>query len=402
MRIAMAVGGFTGGEANELRRHMGAWSIKGDIEPWLRRMADGMRQNGIGEEFITTILNQMKGFADYGFPESHSVSFALLAYASSYLKRHHPAAFFASLLNSQPMGFYSPHALLQGAQRDGVSVLPLDVNRSHWDCTLEKDEHGKLALRLGLRYVNRLSESGAKLVVERRQKVGGRFHDLSHFLGNVPLYRNDLTALAAAAALQCFGLARRSALWLAEAAPFHTRLEDVERPIAWTEESSFERIQQDFAAGPTSLGPHPVQIIKNEHWCYRMPTTRLAPAESLPKADANRVLEVFGMVLVRQAPPSANGMVFLTLEDETGFINLVFTPPTYARFYRLVEKQAFLCVKGRLQKNNESHSLMVTEVYEPVVRKGEVIPLPEQSPIGPAAPGTALTSHELSASRNYS
>ncbi len=392
MRIAMAVGGFSAGEADELRRHMGAWSIKGDIGPWLTRMADGMRQNGIAEEFVVSILNQMRGFADYGFPESHSVSFALLAYASSYMKRHHPAAFFAALLNAQPMGFYSPHALIQGAQRDGVRILPIDANASEVDCTLEGG-----ALRLGLRYVNRLSEKGAQLVVRRRAAVGGRFFDLGHFLGSVALYRSDLTSLAAANALQGFGLGRKAALWLAEAAPLHAKLEDFEEDVAWAEESSMERIQQDFAATPTSLGPHPTTVIRDEHWCYPLPPSRLVSAKDLPGAPANQIIEVFGMVLVRQAPPSANGMVFLTLEDATGFLNLVFTPPVYAKLYRLIEKQAFLCVKGRLQKNNESHSLMVMHIHEPMTRQGDVIPLTT-----PVAPGAALTSHELQPTRNYS
>ena len=137
MRIAIAVGDFSPGEANELRRHMGAWSMKADMGPWLTRLADGMHKNGLSEDFVQSILAQMHGFAHYGFPESHAVSFALLAYASSYLKCHFPAPFFMALLNSQPMGFYAPHALLQAAQRDGVTVLPVCAQRSEWDCTLE-------------------------------------------------------------------------------------------------------------------------------------------------------------------------------------------------------------------------------------------------------------------------
>jgi error-prone DNA polymerase len=378
MRIAIAVGDFTPGEANELRRHMGAWSMKGDMGPWITRLATGMRRNGLAEDFIQSILAQMKGFAHYGFPESHAVSFALLAYASSYLKCHFPAAFFMAVLNSQPMGFYAPHALLQAAQRDGVKILPVSAKVSEWDSTLENiAEPGRpprWALRLGFRLVTGLRRVGADLLVARRAAAGG-FSDLDHFLKTAPLHRGDVTALAAADALADFGLPRRAALWVAEAAPFCERLEDVDETPAFAPETAMERAEQDFAAAHTTLGPHPVVIIREQHWCYKLPKSRLLSAQALASAAPGKSVDVFGMILVRQSPPSAKGMVFFTMEDETGFINLAFTPEQYAKFYTIVERQSFLCIRGKLQRQNEYHSVMVTEVHIPEMERAEVLPL---------------------------
>jgi error-prone DNA polymerase len=421
MRIAIAVGNFTPGEANELRRHMGAWSLKGNMGPLLPKLAQGMRQNGLTDEFIHSILEQMKGFAHYGFPESHAVSFALIAYASAWLKRHHAAAFFQALLNSQPMGFYSPHALLQAAQRDGVRILPVCVNASDWDVTLERNdahgpEHdqrnkrhkdqecppGRWAIRLGMRLVHSLRRAAADEVMARRRAVGGRFRDLEHFLKEARLYRHDLTALAAADALRGFGIGRKESIWMAEAAGFSPVLEDVgEGGTAWRaesdaptaldtaaedaaaeraypvldEESTFDRIQMDFAATGTSLGPHPAAVIKAEHWCYEAPVARLTKAEDVTHVPAGRTVLGFGMILVRQSPPSAKGMVFLTLEDETGFLNLAFSPQVYETYCRLVERQTFLCVEARMQRQHESHSLWVLRVLAPAPRQAPVVPI---------------------------
>jgi error-prone DNA polymerase len=381
MRIAMAVGDFTAGEANELRRKMGAWTLKGDLGPMLEKLARGMRKNDIGEEFIKNIISQMKGFADYGFPESHAVSFALIAYVSCFLKCHFPAAFFSSVLNSQPMGFYSPHALLQSAQRDGVTVLPICINKSEWDCTLEEievenqsvDRPKVFGIRLGFNMVNSFSKKSGEILLEKREQIGGEWGDIEHFLQSVSIFRNDLTALAAANAFKAFGLKRKAALWLAEAAPFCPVMEDEEEEFSWEKENSMERIVQDFASTNTTLGSHPVTVVRKEYWCYAVPEKRIVRSKDISKIRANKRIDIFGMVLVRQAPPSAKGMVFLTLEDESGFINLAFTPEVYSRFYQAVEGQAFLCIRGKVQKNNESHSLLVENVYESQIDRAEVI-----------------------------
>ena len=406
MRIAIAVGGFTGGEANELRKHMGAWSLKGDMGPWMTKLAIGMRKNGFKEDFINGILGQMRGFADYGFPESHAVSFALIAYSSSYLKCHYPAAFFMALLNSQPMGFYSPHALLQSAKRDRVQILPVCINNSDYDNTLENisppEKPAIYGIRLGMRLVTSLSKKGADEVVKMRNAAGGVFSSLEDFLQRSRIYRNDLTALAAANVFQTFGLDRRASIWLAEAAPFCPVLEDVDEQMDFGEEKVMERIQQDFAATTTSLGPHPVTIIRKEHWCYDVPERRLIAAKDINAIPAGRTIELFGMVLVRQAPPSAKGMVFFTLEDESGFMNLVFTPQMYDKFYKLIEGQAFLCVRGRVQRQHESHSIMITQVYNPTLRKADVIPMQEsREKTKSVKQDVQIVATELQGVRNY-
>ena len=379
MRIAMEVGGFSGGEANELRKHMGAFQMKGNINPWLERLADGMKKNGISEEFAQSILSQMRGFADYGFPESHSVSFALIAYASAYLKCHYPAAFFASVLNSQPMGFYQPHVLVETAKRLGIRILPVCVQHSIWDTTLENIAPvGKppvYGMRLGLRLISGLRSAAGDKIARIRQEAGGLFVDWSDFSGRVRLFRPDLTALAAAGALSSFGLERKAAIWLAEAAPFYPVLEEVEDPIHWEPESRLECAERDFMGFSTTLGAHPTRIIREEHWCYTVPRTRLVAAKGLRELPTSRAIDVFGMVLVRQSPGSARGMVFVTMEDETGFINLVFTPPTYKKFYLLIERQSFLCVQGNLQRQGDTHSVLVQIVHEPQIKRADVIPI---------------------------
>ena len=367
MRIAIEVGDFTPGEANDLRRNIGAWNVREftrDINPILDKLKRGMERNGIEQAFIDQLLGQMSGFSEYGFPESHAVSFALLAYASSYLKCHYPVPFYTALLNSQPMGFYSPHALLQSAQRDGIRVLPVCINHSDWDCMLERtSDDSEYAIRLGLRLVRGLSETGARTLIKTRADTG-RWQSLEQFIESCAIYRDDFTALAAARAFDSFGIERAEAIWRAEAVPYRVAVEVEESRVHWKKESAMQTIQRDFQAFNTSLGDHPVQVILREQWQYPVSTNRLTKAEQLEHLADGRDVFVFGMVLVKQSPGSAKGMVFLTLEDETGFINLVYTPDVYERFYQLVERQSFLCVVGRVQKANNYHSILVKRVFE--------------------------------------
>ena len=201
MRIAIAVGNFTAGEANELRQKIGSWGIKDfnrDLNPLLVKLEQGMRDNGIKPEFAEQILGQMRGFAEYGFPESHAVSFSLIAYASCYLKCHFPAAFYISVLNSQPMGFYSPHALLQAAKREGIQLLPLSVNHSNWDHQLEQSGTKKLyAIRPGFRLVNGLAESAVGKIIQQRSESGS-WCSFEQFTRDCELARDEITALSAA------------------------------------------------------------------------------------------------------------------------------------------------------------------------------------------------------------
>jgi len=374
MRIAIAVGDFTPGEADSLRRHLGSWSMGKDFTPLITRLAEGMRSKGMAETFVQQILGQLKGFADYGFPESHAASFALLAYGSSWLKCHFPAAFFTALLNSQPMGFYSPHALITNAKREGVAIFPICVQSSQWCATMEKSQQGHWGIRLGLNMVRGLKQDSAHLMVAQR-KEGGPWHNILDFLRRSELYRGDLTALAAADTLKTFGADRRCAIWLAEAAPFAALMEDNDLVHHFGKEEPLEKSRQDFQYSGTSLGDHPTKIIKEHHWCFRVKPQQIKLAADIPKLIPNQVIHVFGMVLVRQAPPSAKGMVFLTLDDESGFLNLVFTPQIYERYQELINSQGFLCAEGKLQTINEGHSIMVKRILAPTITKADVIPM---------------------------
>ncbi len=367
MRIAIAVGNFSAGEANELRKKIGSWGIKDfnrDLNPLLVKLEEGMHKNGVKPEFAEQILGQMKGFAEYGFPESHAVSFSLIAYASCYLKCHFPAAFYISVLNSQPMGFYSPHALLQAARREGIRLLPISLNYSQWDHQLEKVSPRKdYAIRLGFRLVNGLAESAVDIIIQQRVASNG-WHSFEQFARDCNLTRDQITALAASDVFNDFDASRSQALWKSEAAPFKPMLDDIDDGIAWKPEAKLESIQKDFSAFKTSLKNHPVAVIKKDQWPYRVPVEKFTVAQRLVEIAADNDIFAFGMVLVKQSPGSAKGMVFVTLEDETGFINLAFTPQVYSRFYRQVDQQPFLCVVGRLQRVNESHSILVKRVFD--------------------------------------
>lgn len=366
MRIAIAVGNFSAGEADELRKKIGAWGVKDfnrDLIPLLSKLEQGMQRNGIKKEFAEQILGQMKGFAEYGFPESHAVSFSLIAYASCYLKCHYPAAFYISVLNSQPMGFYSPHALLQSAKREGISILPLSLEYSNWDHQLEKDaKRRKLAIRLGFRLVNGLSESTVDKIIDCRRSDQS-INSLEQFSKEGDFARDELTALANSNVFSEFVESRSQALWAAEAAPFNPMLDDQEALFCWPVESPMERIQKDFRAFKTSLANHPATVIKSEQWPYSVSVEKFIASAQLNQLAADTDVFVFGMVLIKQSPGSAKGMVFVTLEDEQGFINLAFTPQVYTRFYREVDQQAFLAVVGKLQRVGESHSILVKRVF---------------------------------------
>jgi error-prone DNA polymerase len=370
MRIAIAVGNFSAGEANELRKKIGSWGIKDfnrDLNPLLSKLEQGMRDNGIKPEFAEQILGQMKGFAEYGFPESHAVSFSLIAYASSYLKCHYPAAFYISVLNSQPMGFYSAHALLQAARREGIRLLPISLQHSCWDHALEKaSPRGDYAIRLGFRLIKGLSEAIVERIIDSRRECrreSGGWRSFEQFVADCPLPRDELTALAASKLFSPMGDSRSNALWKAEAAAYKPLLDRVDDAVDWKAETRLESIQKDFRAFRTSLGKHPAEVIRSEQWPYAVTVEKFSLASRLVELRADSDVFVFGMVLVKQSPGSAKGMVFVTLEDETGFINLAFTPQVYARYYREVDQQPFLSVVGRLQRVHESHSILVKRVF---------------------------------------
>ena len=306
MELAMVAAGFTPGEADRLRRSMAAWKRSGGLEPFEERLKSGMQRNGYPPEFGEAIYKQILGFGEYGFPESHSASFALLVYVSSWIKCHHPAAFCAALLNSQPMGFYAPAQLVQDARRHGVEVRPPDVQVSDWDCTLEGN-----SLRLGLRMVSGLSEKQGKRI------AAGRPHASIHALN---LNTKDLRCLASAGALQSLAGHRRLARWAAAGAARRAPL-DVpapERLPALRPPREGEEIIADYASLGLTLGRHPLALLRKN-----LEKKKLLTAKQLHSLPHGSGAQVAGLVTCRQRPDTASGAVFVTLEDETGCMNIV-------------------------------------------------------------------------------
>ena len=352
MRVAMEVGDFTPGEADRLRKSMGAWQMKGDLGPWMKKLVTGMRRHKIEEVFIRQLVGQMKGFADYGFPESHAISFAHIAYVSCYLKAHYPHLFTLAMLNSQPLGFYSPHALLQDARRHGVQTAPVCVQSSHWQTSLERGPDGEPILRLGFELIRGLhKERLEKFVKIRESKKNARWSCWQECLAESDLRRDEMAFLASADAFSALGLRRREAFWLMEALPTQSMpgLEDPDLFQTFEDESSFTKVRQDFQATGTSLHAHPSEVIRKDVWLYPVPKQSLTRSADILKLPNRKKVRVFGMVLVRQAPPTAKGMVFFTLEDEGGFFNLVFRPNVFQKYADFLHEQCFLCVEGTLQ-----------------------------------------------------
>jgi len=355
LRMAMTVAGFTGGQAEELRRALGfKRSVRrmAEIEVSLR---EGMTRNGITGEAAETIIRSIASFALYGFPESHAASFALIAYASAYLKAYHPAAFVCALLNNQPMGFYHPLTLVKDAQRHGVRVLPIDVTRSDHACTLEQG-----ALRLGLRYVTGLRQAaGERIAALRRQES---FASLQDFVDRAALQRDELQMLAEVGALNAFGLTRRSALWQVERAgrprgPLFRKLADAaDGPSPLPEMGLAERMASDLLGTGMTVGPHPMLLYRKE-----LAARRVRRAIDLETLSDGTYVSVAGAVICRQRPGTAKGFLFLTLEDETGLVNVTVRPDLFDRRNAVLVSAGVLEVEGRLQAQ-EGISVRAVEV----------------------------------------
>ena len=347
MQLAMVAAGFTPGEADRLRRSMAAWKKRGGLEHFEGKLKDGMMRHGYSAEFADGLYRQILGFGEYGFPESHAASFALLVYVSSWLKHHHPAAFCAALLNSQPMGFYAPSQLVQDARRHGVEVRPPDVNMSEWDCTLEGP-----ALRLGLRMVSGLSEAaGQKL-------AAGKPYASVHDSG---MNRKDLRALAAAGALQSLAGHRRLAHWAAAGAARRAPLDapsPEEKPNLRAPSEGAD-IVADYASLGLTLGRHPLALLRQ-----RLRQLGLLRAEEMQQLPHGSPARVAGLVTCRQRPDTASGVVFVTLEDETGNVNVVV-------WNRLVERQRrellgarLLGVQGTIERDGDVVHLVARRLMD--------------------------------------
>jgi error-prone DNA polymerase len=360
MRLAVVAAGFTPGEADQLRRAMGAWRRTGVIEQFRVKLLEGMRAKGLPREFAENVFRQIRGFGEYGFPESHAASFALLVYVSSWLKHYYPAAFTAALVNSQPMGFYAPAQLVRGAREHGVEVRPIDVNFSRWDCTLEDG-----ALRLGMRLVSGLSEAHARTIERAREQ--GPFRGWDDFARRTRLSRAVVSRLAGADAFGSLALDRRGALWQAlaeEKTPralplFEALAPDDEPPAPLPRLELAEEVVADYRTSGLSLKAHPMHFARE-----KLNRMGILPSARLATHPANRHVRVAGIVLVRQRPSTAKGITFVTLEDETGVANLIVRQDVWQRFYRPARTAAALVAHGRLQRQGRVIHVLVTRLED--------------------------------------
>ncbi len=363
MQLAVVAAGFSPGEADSLRRSMAAWRRKGGLEHFQERLIRGMLARGYERRFAEQIFQQILGFGEYGFPESHSASFALLAYVSCWLKHHEPAAFLAAMLNSQPLGFYSPSQLVQDARRHCVEVRPADVTVSEWGCTLEPRPTGHSspithhssrlsnpAVRLGLRMVKGLAEAAAQRIVDARTATA--FAGVEDLARRARLDRRDLRNLAAAGALAALAGHRHTAHWASagiDIAP--GLLEDVpvcESLPLLAQPTEGEDLVADYASLGLTLGRHPLALLRR-----RFARMRLATAADLARLPHGRLTRTAGIVTCRQRPSTAKGVVFVTLEDETGYVNVVVWRALVERQRREVLGASLLGVEGEIQREGE-------------------------------------------------
>jgi len=360
MRLAIVAAGFTPGEADQLRRAMGAWRRTGVMERFERKLIDGMTANGYSEQFARNVFQQIQGFGSYGFPESHAASFALLVYVSAWLKCHHPAAFLAALLNSQPMGFYAPAQLVSDARKHGVDVRPVDVNHSEWDSTLEPDEAGRWAVRMGWSLVKSLPQSAAEALV--RVRADGPFTSYADFTRRTDFSAAILTRFAAADAFRSCGTTRRPALWQAlghdnEPGLFANVEEDL--PAALPDLPQPVEVIHDYLTTGLSLRGHPFGPLRKE-----LAATRVVKACDLATLEADRRYRVAGMVLIRQRPSTAKGITFMTIEDESGQANLIVRPEVWERFRRIARGAGAMIATGFLQRQEGVIHLLVDRMQD--------------------------------------
>jgi error-prone DNA polymerase len=398
MRLAVVAAGFTPGEADQLRRAMGAWRRPGVIDEFHRRLVDGMLARGLSKPFAEQVFNQIRGFGEYGFPESHAASFALLVYVSAWLKCHHPAAFTAALLGSQPMGFYAPAQLVRDARAHGVAVLPADVNASGWQASLDPrgKSHSRVfstsstagdggvfperqpAIRLGLEQVHGLGEAAGRRIEEARRE--GPYLLPRDLVRRAGIDRESLLHLARAGALASLGLDRRRAVWEALAPqerdgrrPLFDGLDDDcdhgdEDALLLPPTTRQEEVIADYKTGGLSLTAHPLEFERD--W---LTSIGVAPIEEAVAAPEGRRVRIAGIVLTRQRPATAKGLFFLTIEDETGAANVVVYPDVWEAAPHPARRAAVLVVRGRIQRRGAVVHVLATQLEAAVPARGEVV-----------------------------
>jgi error-prone DNA polymerase len=369
MRLAMIAADYTPGEADQLRRDMAAWRRSGRIEKHRERLVGRMEAKGITRAYAERVFEQIRGFGEYGFPESHAASFALIAYATSWLRRHYLAEFTCALLNAQPMGFYSPATIVGDAQRHGLEVRPIDVMHSAWDATLEQtDDSFEFAVRMGLRWVKGVQLADAHRIVSARAEHA--FASLEDFVRRTRVSSRLHTALAQAGALGELagpaGRGRRDALWQvagwvvrqADTLPVDAGVDDA--PGVFDPLTKLDEILWDYAASDHSTRGHPLAPLRGELRARRCPDAR-----AVSRGRDGQRLEYVGIVICRQQPGTASGVVFMTLEDETGFVNLVVWPKVFAQYAPVIRTTSLLGVTGRLQVQEGLVHLIAEHVWVP-------------------------------------
>jgi error-prone DNA polymerase len=353
MKIAIVAAGFTPAEADRLRRAMATFRRLGTIHSFRDKMIEGMVANNYEREFAERCFKQIEGFGDYGFPESHAASFALLVYVSSWLKCHYPALFACALLNSQPMGFYAPAQLVRDAREHGVEVRPVDVNDSGWDCALEATDDGAMALRLGLRQVKGFGETSAEGLLAARGTGNARpFSDIEDFCRRSRLMPAAIERLAKANAFGSMGLSRRQALWAVrrlnpdQLPLFAESGEGITEPaVALPAMTPGEEVSHDYESIRLSLKHHPLHLLR-----AGLDRDRVMPAAQLAEAENGSQVTVAGLVITRQRPGTASGVIFATLEDETGIANVIIWPKVFERHRKIVLGARLMAVTGQLQR----------------------------------------------------
>ena len=386
IKLAMVAAGFSPGEADQLRRSMARWRKHGQILTFEKRLVEGMRQRGYSQQFARQVFQQILGFGEYGFPESHAASFALLVYVSAWLKHYYPEAFTCALLNSQPMGFYTPRQLVDDLRRHNGEVRAVDVCYSEWECTLEDNtkaaskvlrgddlsgtEHhsGKkhasestIALRLGLQLIKGLSRSGAQRLIEVRKQHA--FRNIADLAQRARLNRGDLESLATANALTSLAGHRYQARWACAAIePARPLLQDA--PIAEATPllktpSEGEQLLADYASTGLSLGRHPMALLRP-----RLLRLGLQPAQQLHACSHGSFARTAGIVTGRQSPSSASGVTFVTLEDETGIIQTIVWPSLAQRQRQILLGARLLVVEGELQREGEVLHLIAKQLED--------------------------------------
>ena len=364
MELAIVAGGFTPGQADELRRAMASWKKKGyQVAKIGERLMQGMIKNGYSHQFAKQVFQQIKGFGEYGFPQSHAASFALLVYISSWLKKHHSAEFTAALLNSQPMGFYRPAQLIKEAQRERVQILPIDVNFSDWDCTIEGKEP---AIRLGMKMAKSIPKKEA-IKISQTVKRNGHYQCLNRLWKESGATVSCFRSLARADAFRSMGLNRQRVLWDLKkfsdnSLPLFEHVKQKEDQASLPVINELSQTIKDYQATGLSLKAHPISFLRRSLEQNGVSSAEQLKEESLHPGGSR--VSIAGLVLVRQRPMTASGIMFMTIEDETSFANLIIKPRVFKSYQDSLCESSVIVVTGRVQREREVIHVLVEESYD--------------------------------------